>query len=78
MLLFKRVKKHVFYEAAAKYIKYVQSCSTRCVTQTPAYFLTAEELKGTEFQKPWHSKMRNCRCEASLVKPASKTKAGLQ
>lgn len=68
----------MFYEAAAKYIEYVQSCSTRCVTQTPAYFLTAEELKGTEFQKPRHSKVRNCRCEASLVKPASKMKAGLQ
>lgn len=40
--------------------------------------LIAEESKGTEFQKQWHSQMRNCTCQASLVKPASRTKAGLQ
>lgn len=40
--------------------------------------LIAEESKGTEFQKKQHSKLRKCRCEASLVKPANKTKAGLQ
>lgn len=76
MLLFKRAKKCVSWRSSKVHWVRAELWHMVCNTNT-CIPLIAEESKGTEFQKQWHSKLRNCRCEASLVKPASKMKAGL-